>query len=262
MKIEFTGKTVLITGATQNLGFTLARRFATDGAKIVVHGPTNESAAAACEQLEQKAPGQSFHPCSADLADRSAVDGMFASLQREGHRIDILVNNAAQMMGYDAKPFLDADWDLFERIMAVNFIGAARCCYHAGNRMRADGGGTIINISSLAAERILRNRVPYNTSKAALESLTRSLAVDLASVGIRVNTVTLGYLWTERWNKLPPEKVTRRRKNIPRGDPATQEEVADLVLFLASPCAAAITGARYIIDGGINAIYLPPDAEV
>jgi 3-oxoacyl-[acyl-carrier protein] reductase len=174
---------------------------------------------------------------------------------------DILVNNAAHL-GLGRAGFLEQDRAFFREVLEVNIFGAFHCSQLAARAMKHRGAGSIVNISSLAGERAIRGRSAYNASKAALDGLSRAMALELAPCGIRVNTIAAGYIWTPRWEKLTPEDSQRRRLNIPSGGPTAPEEIAQAVMFLCSDAAPTLAGARLVIDGGLGVQQVPPDASV
>lgn len=259
---DFSGKTVLVTGSSQNLGQAIARSFAANKATVIVHGPTGEETSAAREALQAEIPGAKLHAAPFDLGRPDEIDAAFARLGREGMEPDILVNNAAHLGLGKKAGFLEQDRAFFREVLEINFFGAFHCSQLAARAMKARRCGNIVNISSLAAERAIFGRSAYNSSKAALDGLSRAMAQELAASGIRVNSISPGYVWTPRWEKLSAEDCRRRRMNIPCGEPTAPEEIARTVMFLCSDAAPTLTGARIVIDGGLNLQQVPSDTSV
>jgi len=258
---DFSGKTVLVTGSTQNLGYSIATFFAQSGARVVVHGSTHEKTEAARLAMNAIVPGSEIHAVAFDLGKQDKIDAAFSELEARGLLPDILVNNGAHL-GLGESGFLEQSPEFFREVVEVNFFGAFRCSQLAASYMKKRGVGAIINISSLAGERGIWDRSGYNTSKAALDGLTRSMAMELAPIGIRVNSISLGYVWTPRWDHIGSEKAARRRKNTPCQEPTQQEEVARMVLFLASDAAPSLVGSTIIMDGGLGLQQVPRDVSV
>ncbi len=258
--LSFAGKTVLVTGSSRNLGLTIAAAFIEAGARVILHGSA-ANLKNAHAQLLNDYPDSELMELSFDLGDPSAIESAFAQLQSSGWMPDILVNNAAHL-GLGEGGFLEQSPDFFREVMEVNLFGAFRCAQLTAQHLKAKGGGAIVNISSLAGHQGIFGRSAYNISKAALDGMTRSMAQELSGFGIRVNSLVLGYVWTERWNALPEGHEARRRKNVPSAAPSSQEEIARTVLFLASESAPTLVGAQVMLDGGMGIQQLPPDVGI
>lgn len=259
---DFSGHTVLVTGSTQNLGHTIAQLFAQAGARTVLHGRNRTDAEAACQRIRAKFPDANLEATSFSLEDQEQIETSFGDLARRDLMPDILVNNAAHL-GLGESRFLEQTPAFFNQVINANLIGTFRCSQLAAAHMRERGnGGAIVNITSLAGERAIWGRSAYCVSKAALESLTRAMSLELAQHNIHVNAISAGYIWTPRWNDLAPEYEKRRIQNTPGRAPTQQDEIARLVLFLASGQAPTLIGSRIVIDGGLNAQQVPSDVAV
>ncbi|TMR12784.1 SDR family oxidoreductase [Nonomuraea turkmeniaca] len=246
----------LVTGASHNLGLAIARQLACDGAAVVVHGIDEAVAAAAAARIGAEVPDTEIHSIGFDLSDPQAIEAGFAVLAERGLAPGILINNAAHL-GVSDDDVLEEDPRFFRQVFEVNVFAMHLCSVLAARHMARAGRGVIVNISSLAGERAIHRRAAYNASKAAVDGLTRSMAIDLAPLGIRVNAIAPGYVWSSRWNLLSDEETANRRARIPAGEPTAQEEIAKLVGFLATDHAPTLTGARIVIDGGIDAQQTP-----
>lgn len=257
--MSFSDKVVLVTGASRNTGLTIASAFAAEGATVFVHDRTTESVENAVTELKSRG-FESIIPIAADLNDPVATQNIFTEIRNQTKRLDVLVNNAVEMAcGYS---FEDVPIEIFENTIRTNLIGLFHVAREASRMMIAQGGGAIVNISSAVSERAIRNRSAYCASKGGVDALTRSMVIDLAIHGIRVNTVAPGYIHSKRWATLPAQDIVRRRTNIPFGKETTGEDIANAVLFLASDQATAIHGTRLVIDGGCSAQHFPQDADV
>ncbi|MDO7880614.1 SDR family NAD(P)-dependent oxidoreductase [Salinibacterium soli] len=248
------GKWALVTGSAHNLGLAIATELAEQGARVLVHGLHGAEEAAA--RVAAAVPGSAPQSLAFDLADPDAVAEAFAELEVRGIRLDILVNNAAHL-GITDVAALDQSGDLFRDVLEVNVFGTYQCSILAARAMAAHGGGSIVNISSLAGQRAIHDRLAYNTSKAAIDGMTRSMAIDFAEYGVRVNAIAPGYVWSDRWEAIGDEEAVRRRARIPAGAETTQREIASLVAYLASGSAPTLTGEVIAIDGGLAAQQSP-----
>lgn len=259
--LSFSGKTVLVTGSSRNLGHTIAAAFAEAGATVIVHG-SGESVQQARQALAAQYPQAKIHAAEFDLGSSAAIEEGFEALRRAGLLPDVLVNNAAHL-GLGQSGFLEQTPENFRTVLEVNLFGAFHCAQLVARELKAAGkGGAVVNISSLAGERGIYGRSGYNTSKAGLDAMTRAMAQELSADGIRVNSVVLGYVWTERWLGLTEAQRERRLLNIPAKAPSSQEEIARLVLFLASEAAPTLVGSRIVLDGGLNVQQVPQDVVV
>ncbi len=256
--MRFTGQRVLVTGSSRNTGLGIARRFAAEGASVVINGTVPENVAAAAAAV--RAAGGRAVEAVADLGSLAGVEQLFAVVDAELGGIDILVNNAVHL-GL-SPTFVDVPDELLVAVITVNVLGYHRCGQAAARRMIAQGGGgAIVNVGSNTADRPVHGRTAYCASKGAIDALTRAMALDLAPHRIRVNTVAPGYIWTDRWSTLDPAVAARRRANTPLGEPASADDVAAAVMFLASAEAGNVTGARLVVDGGVTSQLVPADVD-
>ena len=231
-------KIALVTGSTHNIGLGIARAFAREGAKVVVHSRHEEDA-------KKVAPEISGDYFAADVSKAEQVGAMFDHIKKKHGRLDILVNNVA----HSAKGgILDISLEEWNRILAINLTGYFLCIQHAGRMMKEQGGGSIINISAGSAERSSPGGAAYSISKGAVNSLTKQAAADLAPT-IRVNGLISGLVGTpigskDMGNRKPEyDMIPLRRIGQP-------EDVAEAAVFLASDKASYITNTILPVDGG------------
>jgi NAD(P)-dependent dehydrogenase (short-subunit alcohol dehydrogenase family) len=247
---EFGGKVAIVTGGGAGIGYAIARAFAREGARVAIAGRTEATLTHAVAEME-KEYGRSVLAVPADVAEAADCERLVGTTVDKLGAIDILVNNAAL---FSVVPLIDADAAEAARFFAVNAIGPLNAA-RAFARWAIDHGrgGAIVNISSIAAGRPALNVGLYSASKAALDSLTRSMAVEWAGKGLRVNAVAPGHVATEgvledlRTGRLDEKTVLAR---IPVGRIADGDDIAEAVLFLCSERARHILGHVLVVDGG------------
>ena len=258
---RFEGKVVLVTGGSRNTGLDLVERFAREGAKVWTCGSTAASTAKGAAALAARGvDGVRAMPC--DISDHDQVNALFDAIAREDGRLDVLVNNAANQGIGQGGP-LDVDPDAMLAVLRTNVVGGFRVTQEACRRFFAkqESRGCVVFLSSNTARRAIRNRTSYCASKGAINSLVRSLALDLGPLGIRVNGCAPGYINTERWDALDPAVAARRRANCPLGREASGADIAGVVAFLASDDAANMTGEIVTVDGGCSCQHMPADCD-
>lgn len=239
------GKTAVITGGTRGIGFAIARLYLENGAKVAIAGSRQETVDKALAQLteyEDKVMG-----ICPDLCDPEAVAAAFASVKEKFGSLDILVNNA----GVSSRASLyDYSAEEFTRVMNLNVNAVFVCCQAAARIMKPQGGGVILNTSSMVAKIGQPAGCAYPASKFAVNGLTISLARELAKDQIRVNAVAPGVTRTDMVAALPPEMVARVSAGIPLGRVGEPQDVANAFLYLASDMGSYVTGAVLGVDGG------------
>lgn len=234
-------KVAVITGGTRGIGFAIAELFLKNGAKVAVLGSRKETVDKALEKLTGDVMG--LYP---DLTDYSAVESAFAEIKAKFGKIDILVNNA----GISAREPIEAyEPDAFKGIMDLNVTAVFNGCKAVVPIMKENGGGSIINTSSMVAKAGQVSGVGYPTSKYAVNGMTVSLARELGKYNIRVNAVAPGVTRTDMVAALPEEMVARVAAGIPMGRVGEPEEVANAFLFLASDMASYVSGTVLGVDG-------------
>jgi NAD(P)-dependent dehydrogenase (short-subunit alcohol dehydrogenase family) len=245
--------TAIVTGSTRGIGRAIARELASQGARVVVHGTNAERAAAVVREIE--AAGGVAASILGDVADASFAPRIVELAVTTFGGVDIFVSNAGMSI---IEPFLTMPTETLQRFLDVHIRGAFTCGQAVARRMVEQGrGGRIINMSSVAASFANTGFAAYATVKAALTSLTRVQAVELAEYAITANALVPGPVWNEMMETLwGPERLAERCRTIPLGRLARGEDVAKAALFLASPAASYITGQSIVVDGGASAAGL------
>jgi len=237
--LDLSGETVLVTGASGNIGQGIAERLAEAGASIIVHYHRNAPAA---EELAERLGGATV--VQADLASEAAVDAMYAKA-----RPTMVVNNAAAQ---PVRGLTDMSYKEWRAMLAANLDGAFLVTKRAAHAW-AETGGAIVNIASIEALDPAVGHGHYATSKAGLLMLSRAAALELGAAGIRVNCVSPGLIDKDGLADEWPDGVARWLEKAPLGRLGTPKDVADAVLFLLSPAARWISGTNLVVDGGMSA---------
>ncbi len=248
------GKVAVITGAARGIGLAIARRYATEGARVVV-ADLNEAGA----QEAAAAIGHDAFGLHLDVTRQESIDAMLAAVVARCGRLDVLVNNAGI---FDLAPVVEITRESYRRVYAVNVEGLLFTLQAAAKQMIAQGhGGRIINFASQAGRRGEALVAVYCSSKAAVISLTQSAGLDLIKHGINVNAIAPGVVDNEHWDDVdarfaryeglqPGEKKRMVAAAVPFGRMARPDEIAGLAVFLAGPDSGYIVAQTYNIDGG------------
>ncbi|WP_100501596.1 SDR family NAD(P)-dependent oxidoreductase [Geodermatophilus chilensis] len=244
-------KVALITGSDSGIGQATAIEFARQGADVVVHYLQDEQGANSTrEQVE--AQGRRAIVVQGDHGYEDQVEAMFQAAFEAFGRVDILMNNAS----VDASGTYVADLKIedFERTLRSNLIGQLICCKHFINhRKQQGGGGKIINTTSVHQEQARAGAADYDCSKGALRNLTRTLVLEVSEMGMTVNNIAPGMVLTPFNQKAidDPDFREQQVQSIPLKRAAQPEEIGRLAVFLASSDADYVTGATYVMDGGL-----------
>ena len=244
----FDGQVVLITGASRGIGRASTLEFAARGATVIANYLASEAEAQALVQAVT-ARGGKAEALQADVRDSEAVGVMVGAVLERHGRIDVLVNNAGITKDVLTPMMEDDEWD---DVLAVNASGAFKVARAVARPMLREKRGRIINVSSVSGTKAGRGQANYAASKAALEGLTRALAVELGPKGILVNAVAPGVIVTDMSRRIREEAEAEVLSKIVLRRYGTPEEVASVIAFLASDAAGYITGAVIPVDGGFK----------
>lgn len=252
-RFDVSGRTAVVTGASSGLGVTYAKALAGAGANVVVAARRTDRLEAVAKEIE--AGGGTALAVTCDVADAGQVENLVATAWDRFGRVDIMINNAG--VAADAGPVMEKiPNEAFERAIQVNLFGTWYGCKSAGSRMLADGkGGSIINIASWMQKARPGYPAGYAASKAAVASLTRSLAVNWADRRVRVNAIAPGWFPSEMADAFLAAPVYRDHvlSQQPTGRLGDPDELVGALLFLASDASSYVTGHTLFIDGGMSA---------
>jgi NAD(P)-dependent dehydrogenase (short-subunit alcohol dehydrogenase family) len=248
------GKVAVITGAASGIGKASARRFAADGASVVVVDLADDAG----ESLAAEIGGLYVH---ADVTDPANVEDMYDRAIEHFGGLDVCFNNAG-ISPPDDDSILETGMEAWNRVQQVNLTSVFLCCKAGIARLLEHGGGSVINTASFVA--ILgaaTSQISYSASKGGVLSMSRELGVQFARQGVRVNALCPGPVNTPLLQELfakDPERAARRLVHVPMGRFGEPEEIAAAAAFLASDDSSFITASTFLVDGGISAAYVTP----
>lgn len=244
------GKVAVITGGTRGIGRAVVEKYLENGAKVVLWGSREETVKRALEELKKENADWEVSGMYPDLTDASDVEKAIQAVKEQYGRIDILVNNAGISQ---STPLYQYKAEEFDKIMKLNVSALFYTILPTAKIMKEQGGGVIINTSSMVSISGQPSGVGYPTSKFAVNGMTISLARELAKDHIRVNAVAPGVTKTDMVAALPESMVAAISAKIPLGRPGDPEEVADAFVYLASDMASYVTGEILSVDGACRA---------
>ncbi len=259
------GRIAVVTGAAQGLGLGIAEGLARRGAAVVLADVQHAKVAAAAEDLVRQ--GLAAEAVELNIADGARVDRCFRQVAEKRGRLDVVVNNAG--VGQNVAPVVELSDEEWQRVIGITLTGTFFCCRAAARIMERQGSGSIVNIASINGQNPAALVAAYNAAKAGVISLTRTLALELAAYGVRVNAVSPGPVYTEfnrtvmaqrgRSLNLGEEQMVERvRTSIPLGRWGEAADIAGAVAFLCGPEAAWITGEVLRVSGGLEGVSAAP----
>jgi NAD(P)-dependent dehydrogenase (short-subunit alcohol dehydrogenase family) len=252
------GRVAVVTGGCSGIGLATVRRFAQEGAKVVIGDIAEQRG----HELVGQLGGTDLATyVQVDVTDKEQVDALFQTAKDTYGSVDIAFNNAGISPPEDDS-ILDTDLEAWRRVQEVNLTSVFLCCKAALPHMLEQGRGSIINTASFVAVMgAATSQISYSASKGGVLSMSRELGVQFARQGVRVNALCPGPVNTPLLQELfakDPERAARRLVHVPVGRFAEPEELASIVLFLASDESSFITANTFLVDGGISGAYVTP----
>ena len=248
------GKKTIVTGASSGIGKGIARVFAREGADVAFTYRHNKAGAdATAKELQQF--GVKVLPIKTDVVNTAEIDAMLAETIKQLGGLDILVNNAGITTQY---AFLDITESEFDELFDINCRGTFFCTQRAARHMKAHGGGSIVNISSLTSRASSEGFSAYAATKAAINKFTETAAIELSPDNIRVNSVAAGWVPVESEGPVTEEYLRKALYHLPIGRLGLPDDIGEICTFLASDRAGFITGQTFFVDGGQTCLLSIP----
>lgn len=248
-RFSLDGETAVVTGAAQGLGREMATGLAEMGANVAIADINAERAEETASDLDGET---TVIATEVDVTDEGSVEEMVEDVTDRLGPVDVLINNAGVV---ENAPAEETTLDSWRRVLAVNLDGVFLCAKHVGRQMLERGEGRIVNIASMSGfdVNVPQKQASYNTTKAGVSMLTKSLAVEWADRGVRVNAIAPGYMRTELVDEVldaNPDMEETWLENTPMGRLGRPEELRELVVYLASDASSYMTGSTVVMDGG------------
>ncbi|MFC1996024.1 SDR family NAD(P)-dependent oxidoreductase [Chloroflexota bacterium] len=254
---ELKDQVAIITGSSRGIGKGIALRLAREEMHVVINGLNTDRVVGTVDEM--KSIGIDALGVPANMGTTEGVEKLIAQTIEAFGRVDLLVNNAADLRRV---PFFEIDEAMLDNQLAANIRGPFLSSFKAAEIMKENGGGNIIHISSVGGLRAHWPGLPYDMTKGALDSMTQAMALDLAEFGIRVNAIAPGATATEKTPSPEDPRVQAVSKRIPLLRFGIAEEIGAVAAFLASPDASYITGQIIYVDGGLTAQLSPRECKV
>ena len=248
MKSLLKGKVAVVTGGTRGIGYAIVKKYLEAGAITILCGSREETAKKALDKIKSEMPDAQVDAIWPKLSDRAEMTAALNAIKEKYGRLDILANNAGISQNNSLFDYKDED---FDKILDINIKALYSCTRAAAEIMKDNGGGVIINTSSIVSYNGQGAGCGYPTSKFAVNGLTKSLSRELGKYGIRVNAVAPGVTRTDMLTVLPDEMLQPIIRNIPLGRLGEPEDVANAFVFLASDMASYISGAILPVAGAV-----------
>jgi len=254
-------KVCIVTGSGNGIGKAIAELFAKEGGKVVCASRREVNGLPVSQALNEQGYDTFFVKC--DVSVEEDVQALFEKTMAHYGRVDVLVNNAGVNF---VKPFLDIELSDWDRVINTDLRGTFMCTVRAARQMVKQGGGSIVNITSVHTMQCLDGAAPYDAAKWGVVGMTKSVAVELAEKGVRINALSPGLIATQIWNDIMEASPNREEcedywnSNIPQRRAGTPEEVAKVALFLASDDASYINGSNILCDGGMSSALVSKPA--
>lgn len=246
---------VLITGATRNIGFAIAKRFAKEGYDVCITSRKKDAAQKAASEIMAEYPSITARGYAMITEDPDSIHEVFVQVKDNFGRIDSLVTNAADP-GYN-QSILSTTPEQYDHVMNSNARGYFFCCQEAAKLMIEGGrGGSIVLIGSVHSKGAIPNRITYASSKGAIDVMNRNMCYELGKFGIRSNVIIVGAVYNDRWVDYTPEDYEKKRANWPVGIESYPEDIANSAYFLCSDQAKTISGSELTVDSGVMSVLL------
>ena len=257
-------KCVFVTGATNGTGLTIAKTFAKAGYNVIVTSRSADRAEAAAAEVAKEF-GIFAKGYALDIRDEDRIKDIFADIDANDCFVETVVLNSADL-GFGSDPakgldFFEQSVEEFQRVFETNIVWNFMIVRQAALRMKEQGKGAIVFISSNTAYRAIPNRSAYCASKGGINSMSKAFAVDLGKYGIRSNVVLPGTIKTERWKKMGKKQISNGEL-VPIGDISDYEDIANAAFYLGTDLSKNVTGAEIHVDGGMSCQLYPQKLNV